>query len=480
MSRPVGSRNKTPSKKDLMEQIDQKALPPSFGRLDTLIVAPLRITNNPIELLKLNKGYVGICNQKNATSIASTSLRLFAIKNNKNEKIIFPHKCLNSKEIENIKSESHNLIVKQAVDLVEITEHPVFSVLNNVNDDLNYYDLMELTSSYLGMIGNAFWKIRKDKSGLPEGIDVLPAEYTSVKLDDEMHIQGYRLFNGVYDKEFRKEDVIHFKNISPGLFWRVWNNALVTGLYGMGDAEYVLDEIYLYNSVNDYLRALTENNSIPSGVIKYTGGRLDKNTMEDVQKQWDKVMRTWKRAGKTKVMDQDFDWQPLSLPPKDMDFREGRQWLRATISNAFGVPEDLVSSQNSNRASSSTAIHAYMRYTVLPKLRRLEERLNSRLLPYYDSNLFLQFNSPVPNDEAIALKQEQQDLEFGVLTVNEVRAKRGLSEVSWGNQPFAPQKETIRNSETGGTDNNPLNPENRPLAERGPEEESVPDMSEGI
>ena len=336
--------------------------------------------------------------------------------------------------------------------------------MNNVNGgDLNYFDGIELTSSYLGMIGNAYWQIVKNKN-IPVGINVLPAEYTAVTLLDDMTVKGYRLFNGIFQKEFAKEEVIHFKNISPGLFWRVWNNALVTGLYGMGDAEYCLDEIYLYNSINDFLRALTENNSIPSAIIKYTGGRLDKNTTNDVQAQWDKVLRTWKRAGKTKVMDQDFDWVPISLPPKELDFAEGRRWLRGVIANCFGVPEELLASENANRASANVAIGNYFRFTILPKLKRIEERLNSHLCPLFDDNIFLEFDNPTPADETLQVKKEFQDLQMGVITINEVREHRGLIPKSWGYEPYAPKKETIREeadlTSDGKKPNESPNPEN--------------------
>lgn len=409
-----------------------------------MVIAPQVISNNPIELLKLNKGFCGVCNQKNSTAIASSNLRLFATKNSRSEKIVFPYKTLSKKEKEIIRAETKSHSVKMANDIVEISEHPVYEVLNNVNNgDLNYYDLMELSSAYLGMIGNCFWEI-VETNGVPTGINILPSEYTTCILSDDMNVKGYRTFNGIYERNYTKDQVIHFKNTSPGLFWRVWNNALVTGLYGIGDAEYVLDEIYLYNSINTYLRALTENNGIPNAIIKYTGGRLDKNTMQDVQQQWDKVMRTWKNSGKTKVMDSDFEFQPISLPPKDLDFSEGRQWLRGVIANAFGVPEDLLTSSNSNRASSSTAIHTYMRYSILPKLRRLEERLNSHLLSKFDDNLFFAFESPVPNDELMTLKKEDQDLKNGVVTINEVRHKRGLESVEWGDSPFSINLEIVK------------------------------------
>jgi HK97 family phage portal protein len=233
------------------------------------------------------------------------------------------------------------------------------------------------------------------------------------------------------------------------MFWRVWDNTLVTGLYGMGDLEYVLDEVYLYNSINDFLRALTENNAVPSGLLKYKSGRLDKKTLEDTQKQWDKILRTWRKAGKVKVMDQDFEFVPINLPLKDLEFSEGRKWLRGVIANAFGVPEDLLTTENSNRANSTTAITNYYRFTIKPKLKRIEERLNSHLISLYDDNLFFAFDECIPADEQLAQKKEVNDLQNGVITINEVRGKRGLPDVSWGSLPFVPAKETIRESVDG-------------------------------
>ena len=446
MSRPLGSKNKP--------KTEIKSIPPMFG-MDALVSAPSTVSHNPIDLITLNRGFVGVCNTKNATTIASTPLRLFAVSNSNSEKIVFPHRKLNKVEVEQIKLDSKSIIVKQAKNLVEITEHPVYEVLNNVNDDLDYYDLMEMTAGYLGLTGNAYWEIIKDKSGLPKSINVLPAEFTLVTLNEAMHINGYKIFNGVYEKSYSKDSVIHFKNTTPGMFWKSLEsigNAMVTGLYGIGDIEYILDEVYLYNSINNYLRALTENNAIPSAIVQYTGGRLDKNTMADVQKQWDKVLRTWNKAGKTKVMDQDFKFIPISLAPKELDFAEGRKWLRGVIANAFGVPEDLLTTESSNRATSNTSISTYMRFSIKPRLKRIEEKLNNNLIKLYDDNMFFLFDNPIPNDEALAVKQEQMDLSLGVLTINEIRDSRGLLPVEWGYVPYTPQKETVRPSEAGESD----------------------------
>jgi hypothetical protein len=70
------------------------------------------------------------------------------------------------------------------------------------------------------------------------------------------------------------------------------------------------------------------------------------------------------------------------------------------------------------------------------------------LLRLYDDNLFFQFSNPVPDDEELAVKQEFIDLNAGVITINEVREKRGLSPVKWGDEPY------VKVPDQGQLDNN--------------------------
>lgn len=449
MPRTPGAKNKVKMADKIVQKakelgIETKGMPSSY-HVETLTLAPKPINHSSVELIKLNKGFVGICNQKVASTMASIPLRLYAARSRSSEKILYAHKKLNSVQQDEIKLRTKSLSIKNSPEIIEVIEHPAFEVLNNVNDgDLNYHDLIELTGQYLGLIGNSFWSIEQKGNKTPIGIRVLPAEYTTVRVTDAMKIIGYRVsINTGLNQDFDVEDVIHYKNVSPGLFWQMRGSSYSTGLYGMGDVEQVLDEVYLYDAINNYLRALTENNAIPSGIIKYKAGRLDQHTLVDVEKQWNRALRTWKQAGKVKVMDQDFDFTPLSLPPKELDFSEGRRWLRNVISNAIGVPEDLLMTENSNKASSSTAIGNFYRFTIKPKLIRIQERLNSDFITYFDDNLFFQFDECVPADQVVELRQEQQDLQLGVLTINEVRKARGLSRVSWGDEPYTPVKETF-------------------------------------
>ena len=45
---------------------------------------------------------------------------------------------------------------------------------------------------------------------------------------------------------------------------------------------------------------------------------------------------------------------------------------------------------------------------------------------------------PVRESKDEVLKQQEQDLKWGVKSINEVRGERGLEPVAWGNVPWLP------------------------------------------
>jgi len=67
------------------------------------------------------------------------------------------------------------------------------------------------------------------------------------------------------------------------------------------------------------------------------------------------------------------------------------------------------------------------RNAILPRCRRLEERLSQRLCPLFDERLFVAFDSPVPRDREYELRAREAHLAAGVITVNEARSEIGLA-----------------------------------------------------
>ena len=416
---------------------NQKSLPQINSVMaNTYVSAPINFSRTPEYLMGLNKGYVYTCNKINAQTVASVPLKLYANQKGTQLGKWVETAKVSHKQFKNIKETQFKYANVKENDIVEIVSHPFLDLINTVSISLDNFTLFEVTEQYLGLIGNCYWYVKKDESGLPIEIEVLPSEFVNVMLDKDSNIVGYRYQvqgMGIF-KEYKIDEIVHFKNPVAGTFKR--NNIAMfpkTSIYGLGHLEACIDSVELMNSIETYEKALFDNNCRPDFVVKYKNGQLLDEKMKKLSTQWKQIFRGEKNAGKVAILDQDFDIINLGFSPKDLSYIEGKKWLRTSITNAFGVHENFISVENANRASSETSIEIYYRFTILPKLRRIQECLNTSLVKLYDDNLFCSFEDPTPENFDAVIKKETADLKLGIVTVNEIREQRGL-------EPFADEK----------------------------------------
>jgi hypothetical protein len=61
-------------------------------------------------------------------------------------------------------------------------------------------------------------------------------------------------------------------------------------------------------------------------------------------------------------------------------------------------------------------------------------------VPLFDptGRLFFRSDDPAGGNQDYLLRREEQDLKFGVRSINQVRSDRGLEPVPWGAEPWLP------------------------------------------
>lgn len=141
-------------------------------------------------------------------------------------------------------------------------------------------------------------------------------------------------------------------------------------------------------------------------------------------------------AGDVAVINRKLKFSQWSMSAEDAQFMESRAFQIEEIGRWYGVPPHLLG-QSEKSTSWGTGIteqnRGLARHTLMPWTRRIEERL-SRLLPSprfveFDYSQYLQ---PSPEDE-VRLLIEQVDA--GLLTLNEARRVRNLPAVEGGDTP---------------------------------------------
>ncbi|GAG60089.1 unnamed protein product, partial [marine sediment metagenome] len=130
-----------------------------------------------------------------------------------------------------------------------------------------------------------------------------------------------------------------------------------------------------------------------------------------------------------RVVDEDFDLKTLGFSPRDMEYLNGRVWSLKEIAGAFNIPYSILDTSETKKATSELADKWYAKNGVLPRITRIQEKLNEQLVPMYDNSdrLFLMYDNPIPEDKEMLLKENTSYVQAGIISVDEARLNIGLS-----------------------------------------------------
>ena len=366
--------------------------------------------------------WVYTCCTINGNNVASQNLRLYATTSEgQDTKFLHKNRPI-TKEFDNyIRNDSSvkSLArIRKAENIVEIIDHPALDLLEQVNPNSNNFESFELTSIYLDMIGDSYWYIPTDKFGVPLSIDVLQSQHMKIVpgKTSANKIKGYLYGKGRDLIKFNNKEIIHFKTPNP-----------LDIYYGRGAAQSVITSINRLNSMDVSEQARLDNMGRPDFVVNYKG-KIDSQEINKLEKMWNSTFGGTGKAGKIKVMDEDYNLQTLGFAPKDMEYLSGRVWSLKDIAAAFGIPYSILDTSDTKKATSELANYWYSKNAILPRITRLAEKLTEKLLPMYDDSrrMFFMYDSPIPEDRKSLMEENTRYVQTGIITVNEARLRMGL------------------------------------------------------
>jgi SPP1 gp7 family putative phage head morphogenesis protein len=142
------------------------------------------------------------------------------------------------------------------------------------------------------------------------------------------------------------------------------------------------------------------------------------------------------KAGKYMLLTAGLKPLTVGSKPKDINYEVGLNLTRDEVCAAFGVPVSMVTTNSVNRSNAESGLLQYSRFTILPRLERIEQVINQDIMPFYDQNLFVAFDNPVPQDKEFELEESDTRLKNQSLTINEYRESKGEEPVEWGEEPL--------------------------------------------
>lgn len=313
---------------------------------------------------------------------------------------------------------------KGAAKVEEVIEHPVLDLLQQVNPTHNAFDLWEITQLYLEVHGVAYWLLSiNDFTKTPESIWALPPyRVRPVRLNQSSQIVDYYEYNQLGNiQKFAPEQIIRFAIPDPKDPY----------LYGYSPLKACFEQVRLNSEYTAMKRAVYDNTGIPSVIVspQETISDEEKTRLEN---EWSAKFRHGGQ-GKVLVTETATKIEVLSHSLGDLAALAEMKATKEDIANAFHVPMPYLSG-DTNLANMQAAERFHMKLCIGPRLSRRDQKLNERLIPFYDTSgrLFFESDDPVKGNKEELHAQQIRDIRAGIKTRNEVRAERGLPPVDGG------------------------------------------------
>lgn len=328
----------------------------------------------------------------------------------------------------------------------EIEKHPILDLLTNVNDDLNYSDLMKQTESDLLVFPFAMWlKGRETISGQGRVRKLYPLNPLYIQLipvatNDNRFTDWYYLYSPPFGATARytKADIIYFK----GQYNPSYNYIGTSPLASVKNA--CLAEKY----VSEYLNVFFQNGAMP-GVIFSSDNPIGKEDTERISKNFKENyggVKNWFRT--LMLLGNGLKPQVIGWNVKDLDLAVVRQELVKEICKALRVPELLVTQSN---AADLTPVaqgeSIFWNMTIKPQLNWYAEVLNNNLLTEYPDLVLSGAHLAFGIDEIVAHlhydanKYEanvREDFKAGLISGEAARRELGYTETDAPPEPPAP------------------------------------------
>jgi HK97 family phage portal protein len=319
--------------------------------------------------------------------------------------------------------------ITKSAKLQEVLDHPLLTLFQKINPFHNAYDLWELTTIYQEVHGCAYWKLETGMLGIPDQIWILPSQNVTPKREPNSPniVDYYEYRTGSKAQRFKPEEIIHFRYPDP-------RDPYTSGLSPLRAC---FEQQNTNSTFAAFKQARFENRAIPDAIVSpdETIGEEERDRMEA---EWNTKFRRG-GAGKVLIGETGLNVTLLNQSMGDLALLADIKASKEDIANAFHVPISYLTT-NTNLANLLASQSQHMTMAIGPRLERRDEKLNEQLIPLYDptGRLFLASEDPVPVDANLTVTQQQLDLKYGVVSINEVRGERGLPEVPWGDTPWLP------------------------------------------
>lgn len=286
--------------------------------------------------------------------------------------------------------------------------HDLVQLFRHVNPWMTMVQLIQMTSIYLDLTGNAFWLVARDGNGVAR--ELYPLNPFSVRIfgSDKYLIDHYILQHLSQLLPFRawrpgqSGDILHFKLSNPASDLQ----SAFPSVWGVGPLEAAWNLVITDEDAVKWNRSVVKNDGRPAGILT-SDQTVSPVEAQAAAEEYRKVFGGPNNAGKILVVGKNLKYERVAVTPKELDYKEARAQLREEILAAFGLNSAVLGLAQGDVGRRSEAHKEYWRGTVVSTSESdLMPPLNEFLAAEYGTDLVIKQDfSNIP-----ALQENEEEL----------------------------------------------------------------------
>ena len=292
------------------------------------------------------------------------------------------------------------------------------------SQNTTYYQWMSSMTTALVSKGNAYSLIVRD-NGSPIELLYIEPDCVSVYKTMDINLPYYYMLTN-FGKRYKvfPEDLLHFRNITE-------DN--IIGIAPLTQHRVTFDAAA---SIGDYNKTFMDNATNISGIIS-TDKNLDKDTVEDIRRNFGKKFGGANSAGRTPVLSNGLTYSQMKvISPMDADYINNRKMSKSDIAEIFGVPLGMVTNTESKYSNAEQESLNFQQITLSPYFDMIGQEMSMKLITQYSArNTYIEFT---PDRFRLTTSKERSETisllkNTGIMTANEAREHYGLQKLPDGN-----------------------------------------------
>lgn len=321
-------------------------------------------------------------------------------------------------------------------------EHPLHRLLQEqANPEMTAFELRRWLMQGVLLWGNGYAEIVWSERGTVEALWPLRPDAVQVERRDGALVYRCTTANG------------------QQVMLPAWKVLHLRGLTGNGVTGYsvvrqlINESVGLGLATQEYGSRFFGNGARPGVVLKHPGTLSDK-AYANLRSSWASEHEGLANAHRVRILEEGMDVTPLSVPPEEAQFLEGRKLQVTEIARAFGVPPHLIGDME--RATFSNIEHQYMeflQFSLGPYLRQIEQVIHTSLMTEAERKVYFVEHvrdSILQADTITRYQAHALGRQWGWLSVNDIRVLENMNPVADGDEYLVPLNMAAAGAEDGG------------------------------